>query len=41
VILKLSSCSEKEFEECYTALNNLINDFSVKYPDLQNLEKFG
>lgn len=40
-IVKLSKCDRKIFDECYHRLCDLITDFSNKYPDLLNLEKFG
>jgi hypothetical protein len=40
-IVKLSNCERRTFDDCYSKLNDLITNFSNRFPDLYNLEKFG
>jgi hypothetical protein len=40
-IVKLAKCEKRVFDECYRKLEDLIIDFSTKYPEFTNLEKYG
>ncbi|CAD8083676.1 unnamed protein product [Paramecium primaurelia] len=39
-IIQISQINQFEFNQCQVKLQELINSFKKKYPDLQNLDKF-
>lgn len=39
-LITVASVPAATFKECFTKVQALVNDFTEKYPDLHNLEKY-